>query len=246
MRPLLFLALLAACSLTIPISGAHAESYKGRLIGVIIEKSCQVSNHCVKYKDIIKYDTSNEKYSGNFISFKDDIRRVDSPYQNNIKWYEHDKNTHVLIDPPSGQRDKIQTITIVSNLDEFHLRGQFAITNQKIDDKLKDSGEIASIRSYSHTRYVDSTCTHAKIQAKNIDVLLPDTIDYLLSDCDPNHTAVKTISFVVKPLTKHDIGTSGKAKLDNFYDYVKKNCLQSRNACQMVDNRQTNTMGDAR
>lgn len=227
----LFLVLV---SMTIPLTTMNmadaAESYKGKVLGIIIEKSCLISDRCVDYKDIVSYDNSIPEYSGKLVEKNGDLIRKASSYQNNIRYYQYVKNFTIMIDPPQHYQTHIQTITIVSQLDEFHIKGQFSVLEYKSTNDAKATDKI---RSYSHTRYVDSGCMNAIITARNWQSVLADTIQYLKSNCDPTQTKLKTVTTESTPLTKHDIKTSYKWQYDTKLEQIKKECLKARNSCSL-------------
>lgn len=236
-------ALLLASTLLLSFFVFHPafalDDYTGHGIGIFIEKSVLLSGD-LKYKDLLYLDNSIAKYSGSFIPNGDDIKRQNSPYTNQLGYYRYDKVFRIFIDPPYQIKNNLPLITIVSQLNEFHLPGQEKVTEYKEN---KDAKANNYIRSYSHTRYMDG-CNHATITAKNWKVILLDTIEYMKNKCSPEATKIKTLTVETKPLTKHDIATSQKAKQDSFYDFVKQNCLKSRNACQTVQDKSVTTMRD--
>lgn len=239
---ILCLTLVIALFTTIP---AHSEatSYKGKVVGIIISKSCLMSDHCLKYKDIKDLDNSNPIFTGKLIEKNGDIKRQATSNQNNYRWLDFTHDYTIMIDPPFKFYNQIPLIEIVSSLDEYHGKGQMAVTEYK---ETKDAKATAAIRSYSHTRYVDSTCTNAVITAKDWKRVLPDTIDYMRHNCDPKHTQLKTISTEATTLYKHDLATSSKWKLDKFYEEVKSKCTKARNVCTEITNKATTTNSDSK
>jgi hypothetical protein len=220
---------------------AAEYSYKGKVVGIVIEKSCLISDRCLNYSDVIPLDNTDPRYMGKFVEKNGDYTRQATSNQNNYRWLEFQKGFTVVVDPPLKFRTQIPIITIVSKLDEYHLEGQKKIT--ELND-CHDCKALNKVRTYSHTRYVDATCTNAVITAKNWKTVLPDTINYLRNNCDPAQTTIQSISYEIKPLTKHDISTSSKSKLDKFYAKVKSECLKTRNACTVLENRAVSTMQD--
>lgn len=208
-----------------------AQSYKGKAIGIIIEKSCLISSKCLNYKDIVNLDNSNPVYAGKFTEKKGDLVRNCTSKQNNHQWLQFEKNFTIMVDPCLKFQNQIQTISIVTKLDEYHILGQEKVVEAK---STPDAKATMKVRTYSKDRYVDSTCTHSIITAKNWKVILPDTVNYLRSGCNPNYTKISTIVLDVKQLATHDISTSYKWKLQEQYDYIKKNCLHKRNACTEI------------
>lgn len=231
--------------IAIPNQTAEAVpiSLKGKGLGIIIEKPLILSGK-LRYADLIQYDNSSRLYSGDFVKAPyNDIKRGHSKYENSLGYYITSKKLTIFIDPPRAARTAMPTITIVSNLAEFHDTGQFKILeNKTVHNDIKAQ---QTKRTYSTARFVDDGCYNAIIQYQDWKVLLDDTIQYLAHDCDPKYTKIKTTIDEFKPITKHDIGTSGKAKLDSFYEQVKNNCTKARNSCS-VENKQVSTMRDTK
>ena len=230
----------------ITVAGPKVEANKGYAIGIILSKSCIAlvkagKDTCPSYKDLASIDNSIPEYSGPFAETNGYYHRVPPKFANNMGYYQYDPTFRVFVDPP--QTARMPLITIETKIPEYHISGQFKINEIK-DYTLKDSKATKSARSYSHTRYVDSTCSFASITAVNWKTVLPDTIHFMRSNCDPKQTQIDTITLDVKQLTKHDIATSSKYKLDQFYLDVIKNCTKSYGACKTVDNRQVTTTSD--
>lgn len=219
--------LLIISCLTIPIC-AEAATYKGKAVGIIIEKSCLSSDKCLKYSDIIQYDNTDPVYMGGFIEKDGDIARHSNSKQNNYKWLDYEKNYTIIVDPPLKFYNQIPLITILSKLDEYHDSGQYQVKEYKT---IPDAKATKKIRYYSHTRYVDSGCNNAFITAKDWHKVLNDTIQYLKSGCDPSKTKIKTIANVTDALTKHDISTSYKWKDQKWRDQIIQQCTKARNSC---------------
>lgn len=237
------LLLVALITLTIPGVEAATQSYQGKAVGIIIEKSCLISTNCLDYSDIVSLDNTDPKYMGGFVEKNGDVYRNSNSKHNNYRWLEFQKNFTIIVDPPLKFHNQIPMITIVSKLDEYHLPGQDKIIEYK---QTPDAKATEKIRSYSHTRYVGTTCYNAIITAKNYQVVLPDTINYLRMGCDPNHTKINSITLEKTTLIKHDIAMSSKAKLDKFYAKVLKECTKTRNACTEIENRAITTNNDVR
>ena len=208
------------------ISQAQAtEFYKGHAIGIEISKSCQLSDKCVKYSDISSLDNSDPRYFG---KIGPDGKRVMSPYTDMYQALAFG-GFKVLVDPPSNTKLHMPVITIDTQLPAYFLDSQMKITD------VSEPGmyhATKSIRSFSHTRYVNQSCTEAIITADNWQAVLPDTINYMRTGCDPKATKIDVVTNVIKDKVQHNISESYKKKLDNYYDYVKKNCLGSFGKCQ--------------
>lgn len=224
-------------------SEAAEQSFRGKAVGIVIEKSCLISERCMNYSDIVDLDTTNPKYMGKFVERNGDLVRQSTSKQNNYRWLEFQKDFTIVVDPPLKFSTQLPIITIISQLPEFHIQGQEKVIEYKTTP---DAKATAKVRSFSHTRYVDSTCTNAVITAKNWQKVLPDTINYLRGNCDPKQTQIDTIGLDVGTLKKHDISTSNKSKLDKFYAHVLKECTKARNACTVLENRAVTTMSDSK
>ena len=222
---------------------AVSISLKGKGIGIIIEKPLLLSGK-LKYSDLMKYDNSSAKYSGALVKSGDDVKREKSKYQNNLAFYYSSSKFTVFVDPPKAVTTQMPNIIIVSNLVEYHDTGQFKIMENKTAKN--DIKATVSKRTYSTARFVDAGCFNAVIQYQNWQLLLPDTIQYLYHNCDPNYTKINTIIDEYHPITKHDLATSSKYKLEQFYDTVSKDCTKKRNACVISENRAVSTMGDSK
>lgn len=233
----------------VTVGAPKAESNRGYAIGVILSDACIAaikSNHtttCPSYRDLQSIDNSIPAYSGKFKEINGFYQREPPKMPNSMGYYQYDPTFRIFVDPPHTAR--MQIITIESQLKEYHQSDQFKIKEIK-DGKLIDSKATKSIRTYSTKRFVDPTCTVATITAANWKELLPDTINFMRNNCNPNQTQIKTIQNDIKVLKTHDIATSAKWKLDKFYDSVIKNCTKSYQACKVIDNRAVTTQSDKR
>lgn len=213
---------------TILQSEAAQTNYKGKTVGIVISKSCLMSTNCLNYSDIIHLDNSNPIYTGKFVEKDGDIVRKATSNQNNYKWLDFEKDFIIMVDPPLGMKTKIPLIEIIPQLDEYHLPGQMEIIEAK---SAPDRTATQNIRAYAKNRYVDSSCTNAIITAKNWQVILPDTINYLRHDCDANQTQVQIVAVQLLQKTQHDITTSQKYKDEKQRAWIVANCLKSFGAC---------------
>ena len=243
------ISLVAFLTIVIPaittmttIPSAEGATTSLNSIGITISKSCLMSDHCLKYRNIMYLDNSNKKQLGFFVEKNGDYSRQYTPRQNNAEWLRF-SDQNVIVDPPSKVADRIRIIYVVPQLDEYHDTGQYVVKESKVTS---DAKATQAVRVYSTNRSVDSHCNKAIITAKDWLVILPDTISYLQHDCDPKFTKIKTTVEIKTPITKHDISTSTKYKLDKFYDMVKQDCTKSRNACTTLDNKAVSTMGDTK
>lgn len=232
----------------ITVSGPKVEANKGYALGIILSDTCissvkAGSKTCPSYRELATLDSSVPAFSGTFKEVNGFYQRVPTKYPNSMGFYQYDPVFRIFVDPPKTA--KMPLITIETQLPEYHQSDQFKVNEIK-DGKLIDSKAIKSVRTYSIKRFVDSTCSFATITATNWKELLPDTINFMRNNCDPNQTQIKTIQNDIKVLKVHDVSTSAKWKLDKFYADTIKNCTKSFQACKTVDNRAVTTQSDKR
>lgn len=209
-----------------------SDSMKGKGVAVMLSKTCialakaGLSNDYPTYKDLIQFDTSNKKYSGEFADYNGYYHRL--PTKHGFGIYRFDDTYRVFVDAPSTY--KIPVITIQCNaLAEFHLPTQYKVHTNNTAQVFE--------RAYSSQRYVNPSCDYATITGKNWAVIVPDTIKYLQSDC--TITNLNTEHIAKKDVTKHDIGTTNKLKLDSYYKTIKNTCakqLSINNKCSVPNN----------
>jgi len=219
---------------------AYGDTLKGKGVEIVIEKTLIISGN-LHYSDIKSYDNTDPRISGSLVKSADDIKRAKTPYQNSCAMYKYSPTYRVYILAPQC-RDVIPKITIVSNLDQYHRVGQEKITEVK-NSTLKDYKAIESKRVFSHTWYVDSTCTNAVMSAKNYTTVLPSMIEYLKSGC--TSPILDNITPDIKKITQHDYTTSSKYKLEQFYKQVKE-CGKIKNGCKDLVNPQVVTRPDTK
>lgn len=225
--------------------GPTQESNKGYALGIVLSNTCikliqSGSTAWPSYKDMADlWDNSNEKYSGKFVYTNGFYHRVYSTYKNSMGFYQHSSDFIVLVDPPKTA--KIPLIVIECNeLKEFHLKGSFKILEIK-DSPLIDDKATKTIRTFSHTRFVDDECLNATVTGKDWKNVINDTIIFMKHNCDAGYTKLNTIEDKISILKTHNIATSSKYKLDKFYKDVLTNCIKQYGVCNKVDNRQVNT-----
>lgn len=255
------LAFLLVIIMSIPIVQAEAisvgkivagaptiEKNKGYAIGIILSKSCIIlvkagSDKCPSYEELATLDNSNPAYSGGFKEIDGFYQRAQPKYPNTMGFYQYDNTFRIFVDPP--QTAKMPIITIETRLTEYHIDGQFKVKEIK-DGTLADSKATKSVREYSHTRYVDKTCSFGTITADNWEKVLPDTISYMRANCDDSKTQVLTLAKDIRNLKNHDIATSSKYKLEQFYKDIIKNCTKTYQSCKTVQNKAVTTDGQTR
>lgn len=231
-------AMILATICIIPTTVSESEATQK--IAIELSKSCQASPNCPTWSDLLPYDNSNQMISGKFVKVNGKDVRHCSNIKNSLAWYDYNnKNkTVIFVDPCYKESIYMHRITIVPSLDNYHTKDQMKV---KEIGNIKDFKPIQNIRTISHTRSVQN-CDQAVITAKDWKPLLDDTIQYLLTGC--GETKYKTTSDIIQNITKHDIATSSKYKLEQYAKYVKENCLKARNSCTPPDNKAVSTMGD--
>jgi len=197
------------------------DSMKGKGIGLVLSNTCiamaKANNTGLypNYADLIQYDNSIQKYSGKFINSGGYVHRESVKHGFGI--YSYDNTFRIFVDPPSTT--KIPLITIACNsLQEYHTPSQFKVKLQNHSTEFE--------RYYTKIRWVNPSCDYAVITGQDWQKVIPDTIEYLKSDC--TKTNIETIVKVKTPATRHDYGTSSKAKLDNYYKEVKNVCTKQK------------------
>ncbi len=243
------LVLLLVTAISIPIIQAEAisvgtitagaptiERNKGYAIGIILSNSCIVlvksgSDLCPSYQDLMIFDNSIPAYSGEFKEVNGFYKRMPPKLPNSMGFYQYDPTFRIFVDPPKVAN--LPLITIETKLTEYHISGQLKVNEIK-DYSLKDSKATKSARSYSHTWYVDSTCSYGTVTARDWKTVLPAVINYMKADCDPNKINIGNIGLDIKDLTAHDITTSAKWKLDKLYETIKRDCLKEYGKCNTI------------
>lgn len=229
------------------IPNTVGESEATQKLAIDLSRSCQASPNCPTYDDLKIYDNSNVVISGKFIKdHYNKTKRECTKIEKSLAWYDTmvKNRTIIFVDPCYKESTYMHRITIVPQLDNYFLSSQMKV--KEVGNDIKSFKPTQNNRTVSHTRYVDDNCDHATITAKNWKVVLDDTIRYLLSGCNPDYTKIKTTTNIVQNLTKHDIATSSKWKLEQYYNYVKQKCLSSRNICDTTNNKAVSTMGNER
>ena len=235
------LSVVVLFSISVMVSSAQAAPMTQKTIGIILETSLQKSGK-LTYHDVMYLDRSNKFVSGDIIDGKRSCAKV----KNALSWYglNRPNNLTVIVDPCFNQRTYMPHIIIVNKLDHYLTTDQRTVKEIRNNTDMKP---VKDLRVTSHTRSVDDKCDVAILgYSKNWKNNLHDTINYLSHGCHPDHTKIITQSYETRTVTKHDIGTSAKYKLDTYYDYIKKNCTKSRNACTDLTNKAVITNQDSK
>lgn len=191
------------------------DSEKVKLVGVKISDTCiklvrnNFTTTCPSYEDLIGIDSSNQYVSGYFVTESDGfLHRMEPNYKNSWKWYEHDEEIRVIVDPPSDMMKKIPMITIENNFGVYFRADDF-----RIDDE--------GVRKYNQHRYV-SNCNDATLSTEIWVNALADTINMLQTGC--RITEIQETFTEQLPKTEIDIRTSPNWKYNQWLSEVKDSC----------------------
>lgn len=155
-------------------------------------------------------DTTNHDISGKFIEKNGILVRDEPQVINSDRFYWWQKDPVIWIDPPGTVLQKIHLVTIESSLPEY-----------KTKDSIKmDDYDI----SFGFGRYVDSSCTNARITAENWVFMTGDTLNFLKHDCDPKFTNFNSTKVLKFEKSYQDITTSYKYQLDKWIKDMKERC----------------------
>lgn len=205
----------------------QAHSTEQESFGIVLSQTCRtmiqnnVTTDCPTYEELITLfpDTSNQRIIGEF-GYKDGMyQRLSSQYKNSAGFYQLSSEINqnlMFIDPPAKLFPKLNLITISPSLDEYLLRNQGADnTYDKIDHTM----------TLGTGRYVES-CRTASIDGNDWLFLVGDTIQYLKNECDPSSTNFNSTTTIQLYKIKHDITSSYKYKLDNWFKESIDRCGQ--------------------
>lgn len=230
---------------------AHGESYNlgkitigtiagtPKLIGITLSQTCitlvksnSTDDDCPSYKDLIKYDNTNQFISGKFVTTNGFFHRANmaSSSNNNFHHYQMygSNKTLIMIDPDQPSMVYGQTITIVPH----------GLVWVSTVDPIKNN-----IRTQYHDRSVSSDCKTAKVTNKNFLFgnrtisLLNDTIAYLESGCKiTSFNNTQTIVMKETPADyKHCVICAYKDWLKKVKTESSKNCINYK--CAIPDTR---------
>ena len=193
--------------------GVGLPQIYGLNYGIVLDNTCltmirnNVSSDCPTYEDIITLfpDTSIRDVSGDF-GYTDGIyQRFPTKWTNSFEYYRFSNTSLLFVDPPPETRTRINLIEIKANLDDYLLRG-----------KIKSYNPIDHTLTLGYGRYVDS-CRTAYVDASQWSYLVGDSIQYMSGGCTDNSTTFNSKKITYLNKTKHDIATSYKWKLEQWY-----------------------------
>lgn len=166
-------ALIAIPLIVLLSPNAEATEYN-KFISISRSNSCEISD-CILVKDLIKFDTSNKKISGDF---KLDTKTGDYARQKGIKnhanWYfGQSKSEVVFVEPDNSILIRSKNIEIVPSLGEFAPQGNLT----------KSAHSFGKSKTITFKGvYVDERCDVARVGAKD-KIDLAKVIEHLRSNC---------------------------------------------------------------
>lgn len=215
----LILCFLICASIPYVLFSTSAEGKLSDDIGVQLSKTCVVmiknnlTTNCPTYEEILFLfpDTSDQRISGRFVFEGGYLHRAASDFENPIGFYRYQEDNHFWVNPPADISERIKLITIESRLDEYKIGNQ-VITNSSVQ--------------VGYKRWVSDDCRSVTLAATDWQVLLGDTVRYVGSDCHPEFTSFDSVKTKTWERVVHDITTSYKYQLDNWYRQAIEKCGQ--------------------
>ena len=188
------------------------------VISIQLSKTClyiakqNMTSACPSYKDLVKYDTTDQRYLGKF---------VEKPY--------YHRGKPLMTNPSITLKTLTDTIICVDcPYDVFTRSKVITITNNKLTYTKDSDKKIINNTRYEYIGRSIDNCAFATIYYNKL--LLEDTINYLKSGCTETYFDEK---ITIQPeLTKHDIKTSKAWKYAEWLKAAKKiskteNCIKS-------------------
>lgn len=168
---------------TIPVFAAETNKF----ISITRSKACEMTD-CIKVGDLIPYDTSNQKISGEFYfdpRHNDYDRKKGMP--NHANWYyaQSKKSDIIFVEPDNSVLLRSKNIEIVSSLKEFAPQGNLTKT-------IHSFGKAKTV-TYTGV-YVSPKCDFAKVGIKQYPNLTK-IIEHLQSNCSTKLDNIKTNIF---------------------------------------------------
>jgi len=201
---------------------AYEISKLSKSIGIADSKQCitMIKNNfttsCPSIKELydLGLDTSNQDITGKFSYYDGLFQREFPVLAFHFRYYDLIDEFNIFIDPPNDMRDRIKTITIESNFDNYLLA----------TDMIKQN----NTRTIHKDLWVNYGCTQATINANTWKITLPQVMEYLRHDCNEQFIKLESINTIFDNQTLTDISTSQKWKEDNWKEQVKQTHKQSK------------------
>ena len=187
------------------LSTAYGEEY-----GISLSRTCltmianNLPTNCPTYDEIMPlFPDNTDPALGEFEMIDGIYQRGNSKFIHPEKFYEYSSQDIMWIDPPNEVRKKIIMVEIQPSLPEY----KTGLESVKMNDY--------SI-SFGRDRYVNLTCTEAKITAKDWVFLLGDTVNFVKHGCNPAYTTFNSTSTLKFEKSYQDIATSYKYQFDKW------------------------------
>ncbi len=163
---------IVLAAMTIP-SDAEAATYN-KFITISRDRTCVIVD-CILVKDLIKYDTSNRKISGDFIISPsgDYIRTKGMPNHGNWYFANSKNNTVVFVETDGNILVRSKQIIIQPSLKEYAPTGKLS----KVDHTFGKSKTV----TYTGV-YVDPKCQVANVGIKQYPNIAK-IVEHLVSGC---------------------------------------------------------------
>lgn len=220
-----------------------------KLIGIELSNTCiiMIKNNftttCPSYEELATLDSSIFKYSGKFITTDGFFHRDKTQYKNSWKLYENDPMIRIIVDPPVGMSERIKMIILKPNFDTYILPDskQQESVFENIDKTVngtftKEKKTISTLnqtqyygRILYHDRYVDEGCKDATINADIWKIIIPDTINYLRTDCEITSFIDKEI--IYPNYTQIDVSNSTSYQYKQWLSQTKEFCIFKYKEC---------------
>jgi hypothetical protein len=227
----IFGVLLVSASLlllyTVPPAAEAAITLGSHSVGISLSKTCltmqenHIPNNCPTYEDLISLDTSDRKYSGDFVKKPNGLYYRETPkLKSSWMIYQFDGRDQyrIFVDPPKGYAERIPMIIIESNFDLYKLNNDHNVKNY-------------TVIQYED-RWTDKRCKQTIVNSEKWLKLVGDSIYFMRNKCNPIFTTFDPkITFEI-PLESHDISSSYKWKLEQWQKYIRTNCLHDYSKCK--------------
>lgn len=188
------------------------------LIGIQLSQECitelkaHLNSTCPTYKDLVKYDNTNQNAYGRFIETGGFFHRTKAIVPNYYTVLDPQK-TIIAVDPESNFIQHAKMIIVQSSTSFIYVGSAETVSN--------------NTRIEYHDRYVDN-CITARIAYS--DLMVSDTITYLDSGC--TKTAINTIVKKETPKTVTDPTDSPTWKYQQWLKAAKNTSVKD---CRYVD-----------
>jgi len=211
------------------IDAPPSLSHFDRKIGVVLSKTCitmiknDIPTTCPTYKDLVILDSSLTDVSGKFTTDDDGFfHRVEPGLKSSWRYYDHDTEIRIFVDPPYGMAERIKTISLQPNFDNY------LVTEDLTQGDYGSESQFATV--VYHDRYIDK-CKYATINADKWELLLADTIHYMRNNCNPDHTSYYEREVINATKTEIDVTTSPNWQYQKWLEEVSNFCIFKFRQC---------------